>query len=115
MKAGFGDDLPLIGGGAFLGRTVFKHYAHGFLVGRGEPDCGPGAFEKSPDAKPGLGVDGVAQRTQLLKQHAPWDGSSDLPLDRSPPAVGLACARREEGKGNFADSASFQALTSSFT
>jgi hypothetical protein len=42
MKPGFGDDLPLIGGGAFLGRTVFKHYAHGFLVGRGEPDCGPG-------------------------------------------------------------------------
>jgi hypothetical protein len=42
MKAGFGDDLPPIGGGAFLGRAVFKHYAHGFLVGRGEPDCGPG-------------------------------------------------------------------------
>jgi hypothetical protein len=33
MKPGFGDDLPLIGGGAFLKRTVFKHYAHGFLVG----------------------------------------------------------------------------------
>jgi hypothetical protein len=42
MKPGFGDDLPLIGGGAFLGSTVFKHYAHGFQVGRGEPDCGPG-------------------------------------------------------------------------
>jgi hypothetical protein len=45
------------------------------------------------------GFDGVAQRARLLKQLAPWDGSSGLPLDRSLSAVGLACARREEGKG----------------
>jgi len=61
-------------------------------------------LKKAPMRSPELGVDGVAQRAQLLKQRAPWDSSSDLPLDRSLPAVGLACARREEGdrgKGEF--------------
>ena len=32
MKHGRGADLPLIGRGAFFGRTVFKYYAHLLVV-----------------------------------------------------------------------------------
>jgi hypothetical protein len=69
--------------------------------------CEQQPFEKSPDAKPGL---------ELMVWHKGRDYSNNAPLgmavvtyrlDRSLPAVGLACAQREEGKGNFANSASF--------
>ena len=61
MKPGFGYDLPLIAGGAFLRRTVFKHYAHGFLVGRGEPDCGPGVGPAPADEALTLLVDRIGR------------------------------------------------------
>jgi hypothetical protein len=36
MKPGLSVDLPAIGGGAVLGRAIFKYYAHGFGT-----DAGP--------------------------------------------------------------------------
>jgi hypothetical protein len=59
--------------------------------------CEQQPFEKSPDAKPGLELM-VWHNGHDYSNNAPL-GMAVLPLDRRLPAVGLACARREEGKG----------------
>src|ERR1700721_3128816 len=57
-----------------------------------------------------LAACGVAQRARSAEKHALGMTSNLLPLDCDMPAVGSACARREEGERG-TSRPSFQALT----